>query len=483
MKLIISEEEKLNILGLHNKKVLSEQFDASKGTYVSRFGQTLQGILNDNKNQKINVPAGTKFWHDWNAGKDNKVYFRANNLMYYYDCAFTGYKNVFTDEKKLGNWTNDPLSKVIRSYFCNGNRIKTWKEVTGGKTEGNNQITPPTVDQVADCKNKLSFSQGMRGDSIKEVQGLLGSKYSALLGTKQYDGVFGPATKKAVMQFQKDNTLSPTGVVDCNTLIKMRSVLSASITPNTPAPKPANPDLALGDQSGAVNLTPGGQTGLPLQEKKMERIIKRIIKEEVDQPDYIKVYHMYKDGEVSKKDFYSYMGILEKHERQALIDYIESQKRGEQMESSPVNEDMTENTLHRDIMRAISNSNSSHKEAVNILRSIADEMESSRKVRRDVENRFRGDMNEESDYEDDPQIRLFVPEEMEGAIMELGERPTPGTIIRVFNDMFQGDVSELVNFDENLFLFIDEDGEKLTPEDIYEMINDATQDDGMYDDF
>ena len=34
----------------------------------------------------------------------------------------------------------------------------------------------------------------------------------------------------------------------------------------------------------------------------------------------------------------------------------------------------------------------------------------------------------------------------------------------------------------DLFLFIDEDGEKLTPEDIYEMINDASEDDGMYDD-
>jgi hypothetical protein len=85
------------------------------------------------------------------------------------------------------------------------------------------------------------------------------------------------------------------------------------------------------------------------------------------------------------------------------------------------------------------------------------------------------------DYEDNPQIRLFVPEEMNYAIMELGERPTPGTIIETFNDIFQGEASELVDFDENLFLFIDEDGEKLTPEDIYEMINDATE--GDMDDY
>ena len=70
---------------------------------------------------------------------------------------------------------------------------------------------------------------------------------------------------------------------------------------------------------------------------------------------------------------------------------------------------------------------------------------------------FKQTIREMIDYEDNPQVRLFVPEEMEGTIMELGERPTPGTVIETFNDIFQGDASELVGFDENLFLFIDED--------------------------
>jgi hypothetical protein len=58
-----------------------------------------------------------------------------------------------------------------------------------------------------------------------------------------------------------------------------------------------------------------------------------------------------------------------------------------------INEDMSENTLYRDIMGVIHNSNSSHEETLSILRSIADEMESSRRVRRNTEKRFRGDMN------------------------------------------------------------------------------------------
>lgn len=58
-----------------------------------------------------------------------------------------------------------------------------------------------------------------------------------------------------------------------------------------------------------------------------------------------------------------------------------------------INEEMFENTLYGDIMGIIHNSNSSHEETLSILRSIADEMKSSRGVRRNTEKRFRGDMN------------------------------------------------------------------------------------------
>jgi hypothetical protein len=161
MKIIITEEEKLSILGLHNKnyvinkKVISEQFDPSNGTYSSKFDQVLRGVQTSNQSKSIKVPAGTKFWHDWNKADDNKVYFRVNNLIYYYDCAFTGYKNIFTDESTLGNWSNDPLSTEIRRYFCNGNKIKTWKEVTKGS---NNIQTPPGSAIDGNCKNKNPYN-------------------------------------------------------------------------------------------------------------------------------------------------------------------------------------------------------------------------------------------------------------------------------------------------------------------------------------
>jgi hypothetical protein len=53
-----------------------------------------------------------------------------------------------------------------------------------------------------------------------------------------------------------------------------------------------------------------------------------------------------------------------------------------------INEDMNENSLYSDIMGIIRNSNSSHEETLDILRSIVDEMESSRRVRKGVEKRW-----------------------------------------------------------------------------------------------
>ena len=77
---------------------------------------------------------------------------------------------------------------------------------------------------------------------------------------------------------------------------------------------------------------------------------------------------------------------------------------------------------------------------------------------------------------DDPHFRLFVPEEYDGAIVELGPHPTPGVVISVYNDIFQGDAPGLVDFNNDLFLFYDEYGDEVTPEHIYELIDEFVKD-------
>jgi Leu/Phe-tRNA-protein transferase len=57
-----------------------------------------------------------------------------------------------------------------------------------------------------------------------------------------------------------------------------------------------------------------------------------------------------------------------------------------------IKEDMFDNNLEYDIKELIRNSNASNEESISILRNIADEMESSRRVRRGAESRFRNEM-------------------------------------------------------------------------------------------
>lgn len=147
-QLLISESEKERILSLHvlakeksRLNTLSEQFDKTKGTYKSQKDQVLNGVQEDIKNKRVTVLAGTLFWSKWGKDGDNMVRFNVSGVNYYYNCGFSGDKDIFTDENKNGNWRNGPLSKEIRFNFCNGDKLKTWDQVTGVK----NIVKTPTT--------------------------------------------------------------------------------------------------------------------------------------------------------------------------------------------------------------------------------------------------------------------------------------------------------------------------------------------------
>jgi hypothetical protein len=68
-----------------------------------------------------------------------------------------------------------------------------------------------------------------------------------------------------------------------------------------------------------------------LTESELTSLVKRIVNEQMEEdntPDYIKIYHMYKNGELDKKTFYSFVSILERHEKEDLLNYINSEKSG-----------------------------------------------------------------------------------------------------------------------------------------------------------
>jgi hypothetical protein len=118
-----------------------------------------------------------------------------------------------------------------------------------------------------------------------------------------------------------------------------------------------------------------------LTETDLSRIVKRVMNErrvsaselikDMTLRDVVDVVNSFSNKQISVKE------VKEK------IEYMFRPSGGR------VNEGMSENTLYSDIMGIIRNSNSSHEETLDILRSIVNEMESSRRVKLDAVSRFR----------------------------------------------------------------------------------------------
>ncbi len=93
----------------------------------------------------------------------------------------------------------------------------------------------------------VGLAQGARGDAVKEVQRRLQATGVFVAGGA--DGVYGTATTRAVMQFQRWNGLSPTGGIDAQTATALGLGTSGGAStpaPTTPtAPASSNPYVGL----------------------------------------------------------------------------------------------------------------------------------------------------------------------------------------------------------------------------------------------
>jgi hypothetical protein len=252
-KILISEQEKKSILGLYNdsKVLVNEQFNSTDGTYTVQNDQILLNVVNDGKN--VIVPKGTKAWHNFNSS-DSKIYL--GNTGVYYDCSFDGYENIFNVEDTYGTVKNDPLSKVIRSTFCNGKKIKTWEEITGKKTSEviNKSKTKCEFVKIVPTDEQLCYLSG----DTKYVYAKKDGEYytSRITDKKKWCKLSLPKWKTAVDKLNASGCKSikeilsfvlPTDITDNDTMVPptANNVNSQPVDKQQSQPNTTNNNLAV----------------------------------------------------------------------------------------------------------------------------------------------------------------------------------------------------------------------------------------------
>ena len=135
---VISESEKERILDMHKSaskrhylsekssafKTLSEQFNPTTGIYTTKNDQALMSSIDFNTQHPNKVPAGTKIYHDYNNKSNTKIIIGNTGVVAYCD------RNLFTYNDSITDLKNDGFMNVIKSVFCNGNKLKTWDQLT-----------------------------------------------------------------------------------------------------------------------------------------------------------------------------------------------------------------------------------------------------------------------------------------------------------------------------------------------------------------
>lgn len=89
-----------------------------------------------------------------------------------------------------------------------------------GECGGGGYFESPSLEEVEKNNKEIEFRE--KGDAVREIQRLL-LKYDYDLGSCGVDGAYGPRTRNAVEEFQKNNDLEVTSSVNKLTLEKLRS--------------------------------------------------------------------------------------------------------------------------------------------------------------------------------------------------------------------------------------------------------------------
>ncbi len=129
-----------------------------------------------------------------------------------------------------------PATKSALTAYQSRAGLATSGEVDAA-TAASLGMTTPAATTPAATSSTAALSVGARGDSVKELQSAL-MKFGVFVPGGA-DGVFGPATKTAVSNFQRWNGLAVSGNVDSATAKKLGLGSGSSTPAAVAAPTPA----------------------------------------------------------------------------------------------------------------------------------------------------------------------------------------------------------------------------------------------------
>ena len=240
MKIVITEEERKHILSSHSfndsfiKNNLKEALDKSNGIYTTETDQIIVGLLDPDRGKEVKIPAGTKVWHDYNK-QDNNVYI--GNTIYYYDCGFSGSKDIIRDNDKINSWRNGPLTTRIRETFCNGNKIKTWRELTKGYQQSDTENPKDSLKDDPKCKTKNPYNAftdaglNWRVERQKWIDVKCNGTTPCILGNAQTNINLRNALCAGTWPLKKDTPQTPEQIQACSTKCNAKPLQPGQVGP------------------------------------------------------------------------------------------------------------------------------------------------------------------------------------------------------------------------------------------------------------
>lgn len=147
---------------------------------------------------------------------------------------------------------NNPQKlQKLQSDFDNWNQNHVRNSNENDTTDStNSKIKPKGIDLI-----NTTLNLGSSGDQVKALQTYLaGIGYKNADGTPlKADGIYGPNTKTAVMQFQSSNGLAADGIFGPKSLAKTQEISSTGLTEGAGTKTSDDPSFQYNRDTGALN--------------------------------------------------------------------------------------------------------------------------------------------------------------------------------------------------------------------------------------